>query len=783
LALAAVLSAPLHAQAASEEEPQAQVTSNDEVGASVPEAMPGAEPFGQALREQLAARLEGLGPGYAPRSHNLDAEGRPDFTNRLVLESSPYLAQHAHNPVDWHPWGDEAFDKAKRLDRPVLVSIGYSTCHWCHVMEEESFDDPALAAYLNAHFVAIKVDREVRPDVDAIYMAAVHALGVQGGWPLNVFLTPDRKPFYGGTYFPPQSMGGRPSFRQLLEAITREFESNRDNLENQAREIAAHIRKNLEGHRAQTSAYLSADVLRTVAVHYVEASDPEWGGLNHTPKFPSSLPVRFLLRYARRSGHEGARDVASLALEKMATGGMHDQLGGGFHRYSTDRQWLVPHFEKMLYDNALLATDYLEAWQATGRDDFRAVCVKTLDYVAREMTSDEGAFYSATDADSLNPKGEREEGWFFTWTPAELDALLDRKVAKSVATFYGVSKRGNFEGRNIFTNWRDEADVARELGISVDTLREHLAIAHERLYAERSTRPAPLLDDKVLVSWNGLMISAFARAGFAFGNDGLVNRARNAARLLLDELVEGERLLRVYKDGVSTGPAFLEDHAFFIRGLIDLYEATGEVGWLEAAIRLQGQLDDRYRDSDGGGYYKTASDGEALIAREKPGHDGAIPSGNSIAAHNLARLHTHTHDARYRLALDQLLAAFDPMLRGGSTAAAELYQTVDFELDTPKEIVVVAKTRGAELDAMLAPLRSAFLPNRTLSIVVEDEEKARGDLERHAALAPLTRGKHTRDGRVTAYVCEDRVCKLPTSDPAEFASQFAKIEPYPSSDR
>ncbi len=773
----AIPSAPRVGQAAPKEASPSVASKSDPLGLLIPKALPGAEPLEERLRASLAARLEALGESYVPRTHNLDERGQPHFTNRLLLESSPYLAQHAHNPVDWHPWGDEAFEKAKRLGRPVLVSIGYSTCHWCHVMEEESFDDPALAAFLNARFVAIKVDREVRPDVDAIYMAAVHALGIRGGWPLNVFLTPERKPFYGGTYFPPQPMGSRPSFRQVLESVAREFQNNRDTLEDQADQIADHIRKNLEGHRADASVRLSAETLTSVAAYYIEAADPEWGGLDHTPKFPSSLPARLLLRYGRRTGDANATAVVRLALEKMATGGMHDQLAGGFHRYSTDARWLVPHFEKMLYDNALLAVDYLEGWQATGDRAFREVCEKTLRYVAREMTSEIGAFHSATDADSTNPAGEREEGWFFTWTPVELEAVLGGKRAEIASAWYGVTPGGNFEGRNIFTTWRQEASVANDLGITTAELRSELEKANAILYDARSTRPAPLLDDKILVSWNGLMISAFARAGFAFAQDEWLDRARRAARFMLDTLVEEERLLRVYKDGVATGPAFLEDHAFFIRGLLDLYEATGEVAWLEAAMRLQAALDEHYRDDEGGGYFKTADDGEALIAREKPGYDGAIPSGNSIAAHNLVRLHAHTHDAGYRESLDRLMAAFAPSLLRGSTGVAELFHTVDFELDEAKEIVVVARERGAELDALLAPLRRAFLPNRTLSLVIEAED----DVERHARSAPLIKGKRTRDGRPTAYVCIDRVCKYPTTSPDEFAKQFGKIEPYPSS--
>jgi len=742
--------------------------------ATIPEALPGAEPFGNALRTRLASRLAAFGSDYVPRTQNLDESGAPHFTNRLLFESSPYLRQHAHNPVNWHAWGDEPFVKAKRLGRPVLVSIGYSTCHWCHVMEEESFDDRELARYLNANFIAIKIDREVRPDLDAIYMAAVHALGIRGGWPLNVFLTPERKPFYGGTYFPPTPRGGRASFRQTLESIATHFEQNRDDLEQRADQIAEHIRRNLEGTHASSSQGISSELIPTLVQHYLEEADPEWGGLNRTPKFPSSLPIRLLLRYAHRTGDQEPIAVANLALEKMARGGMHDQVGGGFHRYSTDRRWLVPHFEKMLYDNALLAQDYLEAWQKTNREEFAEVCNKTLRYVAREMTADSGAFYSATDADSKNLHGETEEGYFFTWTRREIAVSVGWNRAAEIDAYYGVTSKGNFEGRNIFAVWRDDEAVASELGISVETLQHNLETARKRLYEVRDARQAPLLDDKILVSWNGLMISAFARAGFAFSNDAWLGQAKRAADFLLTHLVHEGRLLRVYKDGVASGPAFLEDHAFLIKGLLDLYEADGDPRWLRQAITLQDLLDRHYRDTAGGGYFKTADDAERLIAREKPGRDGAIPSGNSIAAMNLLRLHTLTSNPLYLETVDGLMSSFEGLLQQSATTVTELVNALDYRLDTPKEIVIVAKERGPALDAMLLPLRSAFLPNRTLSTVIEGQ-----DAEAHAALSPLVKGKRAQGGRVTAYVCENQVCKYPTSSPEEFAKQFGKVRPYP----
>ena len=743
---------------------------------AVPKAPPGAPELPVDVRRELAARLAQMDADYRPRTRNLTRDGAPQFTNRLLLETSPYLQQHAHNPVNWFPWGDDAFATAKRLERPVLISIGYSTCHWCHVMEEESFDDPTLAAYLNANFIAIKVDREVRPDVDAIYMAAVHAMGINGGWPLNVFVTPERKPFYGGTYFPPTPRGGRPSFRQALEAISSQYKEDPERFERQAEQLTAKIRASLEGSVAATSQSIPTEVIVKMAQYYSDYSDPTWGGMNRAPKFPSSLPVRFLLRYANRTGDARAVEVASLALEKMAAGGIHDQVGGGFHRYSTDTKWLVPHFEKMLYDNALLVQDYLEAWQKTQRQEFADIAVKTLRYVAKEMTAPGGAFFSATDADSVNQHGESEEGYFFSWTRGELEQALGSERAKEVEAYYGVTAKGNFENRNIFRVWRSDRDVAKELGIDVKTLHENLAGARATLYETRSQRAAPLLDDKVLVSWNGLMISAFARAGFAFDDPDFVARAAAAAQFVLDNMRKDSRLVRVFKDTAASGPAFLEDYAFFIKGLLDLYEAQHEPRWLREAIALQAVLDRHYLDAKGGGYFKTADDGERLLAREKSGHDGAIPSGNSIAALNLLRLHLYTGDSLYSQSADMLLAAFHSGLRRGAGATSEMFLAVDYQLDTPKEIIIVSPGPGSgpELDAMLAPLRSIFLPNRTLSVVIEG-----ADLEAHAKLSPIVKGKRAQGGKVTAYVCENRVCKFPTDSPSEFAKQIAKINPYP----
>ena len=731
--------------------------------------LPGAEAFPPELTEGLDAALAAKGPSYLPRTHNLDASGAPLYTNRLLLESSPYLQQHAHNPVNWYPWGDEAFATARRLGRPVLVSIGYSTCHWCHVMEEESFDDPLLAEYLNQNFIAIKVDRESRPDIDSIYMSAIHAMGERGGWPLNVWVTPDRKPFFAGTYFPPSDRGGRRSFKNVLEAIAQQWAQDPKRFEQFAERLAGAIRDSLERSAPSQTRIPTDAALVGAARFYQEQADREWGGLRQRIKFPSSLPVRFLLRYHRRSGDADALAIAVLSLDKMAAGGIWDHVGGGFHRYSTDPKWLVPHFEKMLYDNALLAVAYLEGGQVTGRADLSQVTRDILDYVRREMRAPQGGFYSATDADSLNAEGEREEGWYFTWTVAELDAALPKQQAAAVKATYGVTDEGNFEGRNILHAWRDRKDVARELGSSEAELDARLDAARARLYELRALRPAPLRDDKILAGWNGLMISAFAQAGFVLNEPTYIATAERAADFVLGNMRADGRLQRVYQNGVASGPAFLEDYAFVIAALLDLYEASAAPRWLREAIALQAVLDRHYSDPKAGAYFKTAADQEKLIAREKPGNDGALPSGNSIALQNLLRLAEFTGDAATAERAALAFSSFAETLEQRPAALSEMLLALDYQLDSTLEIVLVSGTGARAPEALLAPLRSTFVPSRIVAVTREGE-----DLEGLSQLVPLVKGKLARAGRPTAYVCENRVCAFPTSDPETFAEQLRK---------
>jgi uncharacterized protein YyaL (SSP411 family) len=730
---------------------------------SIPKALPGAPDLPKDLRTRLATALSENGPDYVPRTRHRHDNGAPTYSNRLLLESSPYLQQHAHNPVNWFPWGDEAFETAERLGRPVLISIGYSTCHWCHVMEEESFDDIETASYMNAHFIAIKVDREIRPDVDAIYMKAAQALTGRGGWPLNVWTTPDRQPFFAGTYFPPDDQRGRPAFRTVLESISESYASNPEQIAASARQLTARIREQIEGHVAVSTEIPPTSVFDRAFQQIKASFDPINGGVGQRPKFPSSLPLRFLLRHHRRTGDEQALAMVRTTLGKMAAGGLQDQVGGGFHRYSTDAEWLVPHFEKMLYDNALLAITYLEAWQATGADEFARIARKTLDYVAREMTAPMGGFYSATDADSLTPDGHAEEAYFFTWTPAEIDAALDPSAARAVKAYYGVTDIGNFEGRNILHAARPLDEVAKQIEMPATELSTKLELANAALYEKRAERSAPHLDDKILVAWNGLMISAFARAGFALNEPGYIDRATRAAEFILTRLRQKGRLMRHFSRGRAEGNAFLDDYAFLIAGLLDLYEADADPRWLREAIALQSVLDERYADATGGGYFATADDHEVLITREKPGYDGAEPSGNSVALLNLLRLGEWTTQARFHESAVLTFSAFRELIESRPRAFGEMLLALDFIHDSPKEIVLV-RPKGGGVERLLAKLRDAFVPNRVVAIVSEGDGAAEW--------IPLVAGKSALEGLATAYVCENGVCAYPTSDPDVFSNQI-----------
>jgi uncharacterized protein len=735
--------------------------------------LPEAPPLGQPLAERLAAALaakRAAPGGYKARTHHLEGDS-PTYTNRLILESSPYLLQHAHNPVDWRPWGDEVFEEARRLGRPVFLSIGYATCHWCHVMEAESFEDEEIAAFMNGHFLCIKVDREERPDIDAVYMSAVQALTGSGGWPMSVWLTPAREPFFGGTYFPPRegTRGARHGFLELLEHLHQTYLRDQTRVGQAAESLVRAVRAQMEPSagapatagdpNAKSAADPGVDpaapaVLgQTVAV-FKRIFDDTDGGVRRSPKFPSNLPVRLLLRDHHRTGDAEALLMATLTLEKMAAGGIYDQVGGGFHRYSTDAHWLVPHFEKMLYDNALLAVAYAEAHQVTGRPDFARVARETLDYLLREMAAPSGGFYSATDADSLAPDGESREGEFFVWSKTEIEKVLGADPATAALSgqfleHYGVTPGGNFEGANILHVARPDEETWAALGD-----------ARAALYAVRQRRAPPLRDEKILAAWNGLAISAYAVVGRVLGEPRYLEAAARAAGFALDQMRPGGRLCRSWKDGRAGVAGFLDDHAFLVAALIDLYEAGFDRRWLEAALDLAAQTERRFADP-AGGWFMTADDHERLIAREKPVQDGAEPSGTSVALLNALRLQTFTGDDRWRVVAERAFASSAGMLRENPLALTEALLALDYAIDEAREIAVVwpRDATSSAAQPLLEVLGRTFVPNRAIAAASEADVAALG------GLVPFIADKVAIDGRATAYVCVQGRCDLPVQDP------------------
>jgi len=715
------------------------------------------------------------GPDYKPRTHHLDADGWARYTNRLFLESSPYLLQHAHNPVDWHPWGEEAFQKARQKNLPILVSIGYATCHWCHVMEAESFEDEEIARTINANFVPIKIDREERPDVDSIYMQAVQAMGLGGGWPLNVWLTPDLKPFFGGTYFPARD-GDRPGatgFLSVLKALKAYYDDNRGKVDETAQALATHLAELNKTHA--DGALPKEATLNEAVVLFRRIYDPVNGGVGGAPKFPSSLPVRLLLCYYRRSGDAAILDMAVKTLDKMAAGGMYDHIGGGFHRYSTDTIWLVPHFEKMLYDNALLVPAYLEAYQVTGNPRFREVPRQVLDYVLKEMRAPGGAFFAATDADSIGPTGEPDEGYFFTWTPEEVQALLDPESAQAVMAYFAMRDQGNFEGRNVLHTPQSPEKVAQKLGIAVESLTAVIDRARETLWAARCKRNQPLRDEKVLAAWNGLMISALARAGFVLDRPDYTSAAGEAARFILDNLLDGERLHRSWTAGRLGSHGFLEDYAFMTAAFIDLYEATFDLGWLAKARDFEDLTTSLFKDEEGGGFFDSPSQHSELIVREKGAQDNALPSGNSVAAANLLKLGAYTGQADYSRRAEALFRAFGDSLNQNPAAHSEMLIAVDAYLADRVEIVIAAEPGCEQKTAdLLDVLRETFLPHHVFFV---------GDnaaIHQARNRIPLLAGKTTVAHQSTVYVCGPNGCRQPVFSPAQVKEEISAAAPFPA---
>ncbi len=710
------------------------------------------------------------------------------YTNKLIDETSPYLLQHAHNPVEWYAWGDEAFAKAKAEDKPLLVSIGYSACHWCHVMEHESFEDEATARVMNEHFVNIKVDMEERPDVDQIYMTFVQLTTGRGGWPMNVFITPEKLPFFGGTYFPPGPRYGMPSWQQILVSIAEAWRDKRDELMKSANEIVGEIRR--VGISDFSTEALTTDQLDSAFQSFVRSFDKTNGWFGGAPKFPPSMSLEFLLRYWKRTGDESALEMVTFTARKMAEGGIYDRLGGGFHRYTVDAIWLVPHFEKMLYDNAQLIRIYLHLYQITGEDMFRRIAVDTLEYVKREMLDDAGGFYSSQDADS-----EGEEGKFFVWTPAEIEALVGPADAKIFHFFYDVSEEGNFEEKNILHVRYSLEAAAQALKIDQQKLTEVLENTKARLFAEREKRIKPFRDERVLTAWNGLMLAAFAKAAAVLANEEYLEIANRNADFILEQLQEpttrsagrppdeasapllkpggelnpatppqtrrGARLLRTWKDGRAKLNAYIEDYANLADGLIELYQTSGEARYLTEAKRLADLMITEFWDEDNGGFYFTSADHEELIVRTKDFYDNATPSGNSAAADVLLRLSKFYGEEKYERFAATVLRLAASQIRRHPQGFGRALSAMEFHLAPVKEIAVIGP-RGNDLER---EVQDRYLPNTVVAL----SEAASSEV-------PVMNGKVMIDGNPTAYVCENFVCKRPVTSAEELMELLGRNE-------
>ncbi len=704
--------------------------------------------------------------------HIHQTDGTHRYTNRLIHETSPYLLQHAHNPVDWYSWGEEALQKARGEDKPILLSVGYSACHWCHVMERESFENEEIARLMNQHFVCIKVDREERPDIDGIYMQAVQAMTHQGGWPMTVFLTPDGRPFYGGTYYPPSDRRyGRemmPGFPRVLLSIVSAYTEHRQEVEDQATQIAEYLRQRSDAPlRARQPVEVGEnvlDLLNIASERLADEFDAQHGGFGSAPKFPNTMSLEVLLRVHlhRKRSEMGVRnvrqkyselEVVERSLQQMAYGGIYDQLGGGFHRYSVDAEWLVPHFEKMLYDNALLSRLYLHAYLVTGNPLYRRIVEETLNYVIREMVSPEGGFYSTQDADS-----EGEEGKFFLWTVAELERVLPAGDVPLFMQYYDVSRRGNFEGKNILHIDETAQAVADRAQISLDELEERLAHDRALLFNVREQRVKPGRDEKILTSWNGLMLRSFAEAARYLDRPDYLLVATNNAAFLLEKMRKDGRLLRTYKDGRARLNGYLEDYVFLTDALLALYEASATVRWFSEAHSLMDAAITLFADEQNGGFFDTGSDHETLINRPKDIMDNAIPCGNSVAADVLLRLAAFTGEDSYRQRADDYLRPLTDMLVQHPQMFGHALAALDFALSSGREFALLGEPRAADTRALLEVINRYYQPNSVLACANPTDQVA-------IQAVPLLAERPLLDGKATAYVCQHFACLAPVNTP------------------
>jgi uncharacterized protein YyaL (SSP411 family) len=696
--------------------------------------------------------------------------------NRLADEQSPYLRQHKDNPVDWYPWGEAAFEKANAEDKPIFLSIGYSTCHWCHVMEEESFEDPEVAELMNDTFVPIKVDREERPDVDTIYMNVCQMMRGQGGWPLTILLTPDRKPFYAATYLPKSGRFQQMGLMDLIQRVDQMWDGERDRLLTDADEVTSLLQRSVdEGGGTEAP---DESVLDEAYGQLSRQFDETHGGFGSAPKFPAPHNLLFLLRQWHRTGEDRALEMVTTTLDEMRLGGVYDQVGDGFHRYSTDERWVLPHFEKMLYDQATHVLAYTEAYQATGSDRYETTSREVLTYVLRDLRAPEGGFYSAEDADSENEAGEMEEGAFYVWSTDDIRDLLDENTADLVIDLYNMTEAGNYQeeatgrrtGKNVLHLDRSLAEEAERRGLDEEALRATLGDVQETLLAARDERPRPGLDDKVLTDWNGLMIAALATAARTFDDSDFEEAAVDAADFLLDTMRDGEgRLLHRYRAGDAAIRAHLDDYAFLVWGLVELYETTFEPRWLEAALTLQDQCLDHFWDEEGG-FFLTADDGEDLIVRPKELSDGAKPSGNSVMLSNLLRLARLTGRSEHEERADALARWAGRQARSRPTGFTALLAGLQFALGDAREVVIAGELGGEDTQALIDTLRSEYAPF-TVAL-----HRPLGDAPPITEIASFTEAQTPVDGQAAAYVCRNFQCETPTTDPAQLREQLASAE-------
>jgi uncharacterized protein len=702
-------------------------------------------------------------------------------SNRLIHEKSPYLLQHAHNPVDWYPWGQEAFQKARTEEKPIFLSIGYSTCHWCHVMERESFENQAIAEILNQNYVSIKVDREERPDVDRVYMTFVQSTTGSGGWPMSVFLTPELRPFLGGTYYPPDDQYGRPGFGSLLTRIAEVWKESPEKILDQGAQFTQAIEAHLREAQSSESSPLTLNWLEKGYRQLASGFDPDEGGFSSAPKFPRPAVFNFLLRYWRRTQKTNPFDMVEFTLRKMARGGIYDHLGGGFHRYSVDDRWHVPHFEKMLYDQAQLAVAYAEMIQATADPEFERTLQETLDYVLRDLTSPEGGFFSAEDADSFPKEGapEKREGAFYVWTQEEIDHLLTPEESLVFRRMYGVERAGNvvaasdphreLTGQNVLFLQNDREIVAKLTGRSEEEVSRLALTARQKLKAQRDSRPRPHLDDKIVTAWNGLMISGFAKGFQVLGDQRYLAAAQRASDFLQKNLYQQRRLLRSYREAAGATAGFAEDYAFLIQGLLDLYEADFDLRWLQWAGQLQVQLNDLFADPKGG-YFSTEEGVTDILFRMKEDHDGAEPSANSVAAMNLAKLANVFGRKEFQHASARLIGSFHVALERIPASLPQMLAALDATLTEPVQIVLAAQKDLPGTAELLQVIRKNYLPNKV--VLFADGAEGQNWLSQHIEairlMAPV-------QGRTAAYVCQDFTCELPLTEADQLAQVLKKL--------